>query len=481
MAVWLTLSVSQGTPNETARTNTVTASVKVHYSGGSYNGNSPSGMLTIDGQSFDFTCNFNYAGIGQGAVTTGTGSVTACTQTVTVPYGSSTTKTVYVYASFASGTTSGTVTANDSITLTSISAGGSSGGGDDGGDDWEDPDNPGSGGGSGGSGDSVSPPFESNVSNNYFYADGSGWKSPIAVVGYDAQGGHAQALNFVTDLNDVGSRSISVDIAMKASVGNGTQTIGIALCSESGNSPSYGGANLDVYDPYQIAVDTITLTDGQYSTISIPTSALTGGTECYLILWIPPDYNEPDSPYSLDFSDGIEIRVNYTSDGGNTGDDGGDDSGDGDDIVTPTTKGVFYIDNGIEYTAYQCYIDNGTSWDPVGGEGGYSRNTGSITLTSASQSVSCGFTPDVVVLTGLSYTSSSSGQPKELQLTAVFTEKTTANTLRATAYNDDTEWIEVEITQTATGFSLANFYAIDDDGYTDIPSMQFNYVAIKYT
>lgn len=125
MAVWLTLSVSQGVPNETTRTTAVTATVTVHYSGGSFDGTSPSGTVTIDGQSFSYSCNFNYAGIGQGAASTEPGSVVACVVTAQVPYGESSSRTVSVSASFSRATSS----VSQSVALTQIGSGGSSGGG----------------------------------------------------------------------------------------------------------------------------------------------------------------------------------------------------------------------------------------------------------------------------------------------------------------------------------------------------------------
>lgn len=347
MAVWLSLSLSQGTPNVTARTTTVTAKLTIHYSGGSYDGTQPSGEITIDGQSFPFVKNFNYSGVGQGPATTGTGS-TSITVTATVSYGASSSRTVNASASFsrASGGASG------SITLTPISTGGSSGGGDDDDDNTEewDPDNPGGGSGSGsgsesgsgGSSDSVPPPFESNV-GIYGFWDGLEWGSSIAYIGYDEQGGRCAVLGFYTNQDEAG-RSTSVDIAMKADgIGNGVQILGVALSSARFSNPPYSGADLDVYDPYQIAVTTMTLTDGQYSTISIPTRVLERDNTYYLYLWIPPDYYSSDSPYSLDFSDGIEIRVNCTED--------------------DSTIGAVHIDTGSAFDAYQCYIDNGTGWD----------------------------------------------------------------------------------------------------------------------
>lgn len=339
MAVWLSMSLSQGTPNETTRTNTVTASVKVHYSGGSYNGNSPSGTLTIDGQSFNFTCNFNYAGIGQGAASTGTGSVTAATRTVTVSYGSSTTKTVSASASFNSGTASGTVTASDSISLTSISAGGSSGGGgDDGGEEW-DPDNPGSGSGS--DGPTANAGNCTNVEQTCFYRETERLTyDQIATlhVGNDSFFAYVGIIKFTTpDFSGV-STSLDVNLSTKGWSGEANRPMRYALCTSDYNHNNYLRATADVYDPNQIVRGSMVLIDYS-SPFTIQTDKLKGNTEYYLIFWIsPPVVAGESSGFIAEAAPYHGIAVNYT-------------------------YGVVHIDTGTGFDKYTCYIDNGTDWE----------------------------------------------------------------------------------------------------------------------
>lgn len=337
MAVWLSMSLSQGTPNETTRTNTVTASVKVHYSGGSYNGNSPSGTLTIDGQSFNFTCNFNYAGIGQGAASTGTGSVTATTRTVTVSYGSSTTKTVSASASFNSGTASGTVTASDSISLTSISAGGSSGGGgDDGGEEW-DPDNP----GSGSDGPTANAGNCTNVEQTCFYRETErltyGQISTLHVSN-DSFFAYVGIIKFTTpDFSGV-STSLDVNLSTKGWSGEANRPMRYALCTSDYNHNNYLRATADVYDPNQIVRGSMVLID-YFSPFTIQTDKLKGNTEYYLIFWIsPPVVAGESSGFIAEAAPYHGIAVNYT-------------------------YGVVHIDTGTGFDKYTCYIDNGTDWE----------------------------------------------------------------------------------------------------------------------
>lgn len=289
MAVWLTMRLSQGTPNETARTNTVTATVTVHYNGGSYNGNSPSGTVTINGQSSSFSCNFNYAGIGQGAATTGTGSVVAATRTVTVPYGSSTTKTVYASASFNSGTASGTVSTSGSISLTPISAGGSSGGGgDDGGEEW-DPDNP---GGSGG--------ITGNVGNctiiggTLFYSEKESlnyYLNTTFTVTSDDYIPYTYVLKFTTP-SDVGySHSLAVNLSGAKSYvyDEGDYRICYALCESDENHNMYLRATSIVNDPTQLASGSLSNREWFSMPFTIETNELQSNKEYYLIFWIPSD------------------------------------------------------------------------------------------------------------------------------------------------------------------------------------------------
>lgn len=546
MAVWLSMTLSQGTPNETARTNTVTASVRVHYSGGSFNGNSPSGTLTIDGQSFSFTCNFNYSGIGQGAASTGTGSVTACTRTVTVSYGSSSTRTVSASASFASGTASGTVTASDSITLTSISAGGSSGGGDD-------DDNTGEGGSGSGT---VTPP--SNVGNctivgQYWFSSDSETLNYNNAADFTLNNGdylpQHVALKFTTPRFSGASTSLVVNLSSTELHYANDLPVCFALCNSDENFGMYVLGPSVVNDPNQIAYGSLTRAEWLSMPFTIQTNELSGNTDYYLIFWIPSDYglygnvSAAKAPYhgitvnyeggsdispeeytiSINAGSGCNINVirndvmlsltdgDSINDGdfltitfsafpgysilthtinGSDFDSGyvhvvnGDvvivvtaepDSGSGGDVVHLTARGVFYIDNGTEYTAYQCYIDNGTSWDPVG----YARASGEVNIESGAATVTCNFKPDAVVLTGLSYESSDGSW--ELQMTAVFTEKTMSYPLTVVAYNNTYDWLEATFEQTDTGFSVSEFSFYEDGYYTTVDSMSLNYVAIKYT
>lgn len=451
MAVWLSMSLSQGTPNETARTTTVSAKLTIHYSGGSYDGTQPSGEITIDGQSFPFVKNFNYAGVGQGPVTTGTGS-TSITVTATVSYGASSSRTVNASASFsrASGGASG------SITLTPISTGGSSGGGGDDDDDnteeW-DPDNP--GGGSGGGGSS---PAAGNVTvvgqcgvpivtDEPFY-DTSSWK-PI-----DTTVGHACILKIITPSFSGVSEYLTVSLALEDWWEADDLLMCYALCDSDENHHLYYDAQSVVSDPHQIVCGTLS----RYEILepfTILTDKLVGNKDYYLIFWLPSDGGHfeaagldaaighsinlkydgtsggDDSEYPYDFVlnytigehckvesyfysilDSTETQscvrryrgespIDFTfvfiadegyklsgcSIGGVSCDDTGTgtltatngdyfivasaipDDGDlgGDVPVIPTvTRVVFYIDNGTEYTEYECYIDNGTSWDLAG-------------------------------------------------------------------------------------------------------------------
>lgn len=357
MGASLSVSLTQTGKNETNRTGTVSVVVTITSDKGTHNhfGSSDLGQgallyVTVDGDTYSSYVTF-------GSESTGTVTSTVYSNSFTVSYNSSGTKTVSASARCVTGTSAGTISNSASLSLTPISSsGGSSGGGDDGDDDnteeW-DPDNPGSGSGSGsgGSSDSDSPPFESNVGISYFWDNYTGkWGSSIANIGYDVDGSHSALLHFVTGSNEVG-RSTSVDIAMKPnSVSNGVQTIGVALCSRSFNSSLYGGANLDVDDPYQIAVDTISLVGSRYSEMSIPTRALKGGTDYYLILWIPPDYYSSDSPINLNFGNSIRIRVNYTDDDSETEDN-------------QTATFCVYNDSITAFKEYEAYIYNGTSWD----------------------------------------------------------------------------------------------------------------------
>lgn len=334
MAVSLSISLSQGTPNLTSRTTTVTASVTIHYSGGSYNGYSPSGTLTINGQSFGFTCNFNYAGVGQGALTQGSGSVTACSRTVTVSYGTSSTKTIYASASFNSGTASGTVTASDSITLTTISSGGGSGdsgGGESGGE------------GSSGSGSAeVTYGSATVVGGAYFYSETStlnySLSTTVSVSNYWYIPS-VYVLKFKTPKFTGVSKSVSIRLgSINANFDKDDHVVCFALCKSDENHNMYLCADNTVDDSTQITSGTLSKDQWMSSQIAIQTADIKSETEYYVFFWMPPD-------------DGYSS----TADGGTT------------EYISVSVinmkPGTFNIDNGSALSEYECYIDNGSSWD----------------------------------------------------------------------------------------------------------------------
>lgn len=397
MAVWLTMSLSQGTPNTTARTTTVSATLTIHYNGGSYDGTQPSGTITIDGQSFPFVKNFNYAGVGQGAATQGEGS-TSITVTATVPYGTSSSRTVYASASFsrASGGASG------AITLTPISSGGSSGGGDDGDDDnteeW-DPDNPGTGGSGGGSGGDEPTPEEYTIS----IAAGIG-------------------CNVNVIRNDI-------------------------MLSLTDGDPIYEGDFLAIYF-----------------------SAFPG----YRILTHTVDGSEFNNGYVHVVHGNVEIVVTAEVDENDEGDEGGAGT-------TINTRGVFLIDNGTEFVAYECYIDNGTGWDPVlsVSEGAAVQVSGRVEGNSDSDifvPVECGFTPDVVTL---SFGESDNVHTQyTLAATAAFTalgKTEICTSMWSERFNTD---LYVYFTQRENGFDFCVLVDLSNFNYE---FGTFSYTAIKYT
>lgn len=538
MAVWLTMSLSQGAPNETARTTTVSATLTIHYSGGSYDGTQPSGEITIDGQSFPFVKNFNYSGVGQGPATTGTGS-TSITVTATVSYGASSSRTVNASASFsrASGGASG------SITLTPISSsGGSSGGGDDDDDNTEEwnPDNPGPGGSSG--------TVDYNATVHH-----SG--------GFVLSSGDAFSVKFTAPEFSGTSKGVYIDlIGVK---NGGSPYIGIALCTSDANLSKYKNTSElvdDVYrleNVYSLPLDVVGIEE------EIPTTAIKSDTDYYLIFW-----NE-DISFSVDE---VKVGVAYTNDssGGDSGEDPGnpdnpkyrylwiqkvegtsvsvsvyestdnyidvsdaaeersDDNGlwyvytfqqgnyfrfniaalsgytlgeinitglnynaeyndytfnsDDDAYVTvevtggpENVRGVFYIDNGTEFIEYECYIDNGAGWDLLGGDSTdkskYYRKEGTVTTNSdgTSVSVDCGFAPDLVVCHN---NETYGGQYCSAAAALSVHNGDVITTVWSPLANVTIGFL---VGRYDRGFSITSFFG------SDVTSLTFNYVAIKYT
>lgn len=113
MAISISIGITQNSQNIANNTSNVTVKVTAKWTYGSYNKNSKSGWLKIDGTTYDFTSSFN---TGQST----SGSQTLFTKTVNITHASNGKKTLSCSASYTSGVSSGTVTATDSKTLTTI-------------------------------------------------------------------------------------------------------------------------------------------------------------------------------------------------------------------------------------------------------------------------------------------------------------------------------------------------------------------------
>lgn len=151
MAVSLDVDLSQSSYDAATNTSTVTATVIVNHTAGSYNGYNPSGTLVVNGQSYDFNSNFNYA---DGGPISTNGSTVAYTTTITVPHNDDGTADVYASATFDSGVSSGTVVKYAGTVLTGSGSGSSgsgsgSGSGESGSGSGSESGGSGSGSGSG--------------------------------------------------------------------------------------------------------------------------------------------------------------------------------------------------------------------------------------------------------------------------------------------------------------------------------------------
>lgn len=110
--VWLTFSVSAGTPSIPNNTTPVTVTVYANWRYGYYNKKNKSGTLTIDGTAYSFASPFN-TGVSS------SGSSALATKTKTVTHNPDGKKTVSISASYVTGVV-GTVSASTSKTLTTI-------------------------------------------------------------------------------------------------------------------------------------------------------------------------------------------------------------------------------------------------------------------------------------------------------------------------------------------------------------------------
>lgn len=113
MAVSISLSITQNSQSIANNTSNVTVKVTAKWTGGSFNRNDPSGSCTINGTKYTFTSDFN-------ASQTTSGSQTIFSKTLNIAHGSDGKKTLSCSASYATGVSSGTVTASASKTLTTI-------------------------------------------------------------------------------------------------------------------------------------------------------------------------------------------------------------------------------------------------------------------------------------------------------------------------------------------------------------------------
>lgn len=113
MAVSISLSITQNSQSIANNTSNVTVKVTAKWTYGSFNRNDPSGSCTINGTKYTFTSDFN-------ASQTTSGSQTIFSKTLNIAHGSDGKKTLSCSASYATGVSSGTVTASASKTLTTI-------------------------------------------------------------------------------------------------------------------------------------------------------------------------------------------------------------------------------------------------------------------------------------------------------------------------------------------------------------------------
>ena len=109
------------------------------------------------------------------------------------------------------------------------------------------------------------------------------------------------------------------------------------------------------------------------------------------------------------------------------------------------------------------------------------RKSGSFTTNSnGAATVNCGFQPDLVVITGLSF--DVSGTPFETQLAFVLSERTTNNTPLAVTSHGVYACLEARVSRTSNGFSISHMTGYEESWTQTIMANQtFNYVAIKYT
>lgn len=114
MALSLSISTSQGTQSVANNTTKLTVNVNISWTYGSYDHYGSSKYVTINGKTYYFSS------VKINPNRTSSGSQTLYSTTVTIPHNADGTKTVSIYASVTTATSSGTVTASRSVTLTTI-------------------------------------------------------------------------------------------------------------------------------------------------------------------------------------------------------------------------------------------------------------------------------------------------------------------------------------------------------------------------
>lgn len=116
MAVSISISITQNSQSVANNTSNVTVEVYAKWTNGSYNHLEKAGTLVIDGTTYYYASPFNINN-------TASGTMRLFSKTVNVAHGSNGAKTLSCSASYASGVSSGTVTASASKTLTTIPRG----------------------------------------------------------------------------------------------------------------------------------------------------------------------------------------------------------------------------------------------------------------------------------------------------------------------------------------------------------------------
>lgn len=113
MAVKLFASAKENSWSAATNKSDVTVSVTAQWTGGSYNLNEPGGTLTVDGVPYNFVSNFNEK-------RTTSGSKVLYSKDVTIEHDDQGKKRLYFSAKFATGVSSGTISASDYLDLTNI-------------------------------------------------------------------------------------------------------------------------------------------------------------------------------------------------------------------------------------------------------------------------------------------------------------------------------------------------------------------------